>query len=41
VGTLDTQFDPLAAGSSTIEAVPPAGFSTPSTNRTITATVNP
>lgn len=41
VGAIDTQFDPLAAGSSTIEVVPPPGFSTPSSDRTITATVNP
>ena len=41
VGLLNTQFDPLAAGGSTIEVVPPAGFSSPSNFRTIPATVNP
>jgi hypothetical protein len=32
-------FDPAAAGTSQIQVVPPAGFSTPSNARTITATV--
>jgi uncharacterized repeat protein (TIGR01451 family) len=35
-----TAFDPSATGTSLIAAVPPAGFSTPSTFRTSTATVN-
>lgn len=36
-----TQFDPLAAGTSTISVEVPAGWSTPSNKRQITATVNP
>jgi hypothetical protein len=41
VGTISTQFDPLAVGSSTLEVVQPPGFSTPSNFRSIPATVNP
>jgi uncharacterized membrane protein YfcA len=36
-----TQFDPAAAGTSLITVGIPAGFSTPSNFRSITATVNP
>ncbi len=38
-GAATTQFDPLTAGTSTIEVVPPAGFATPNNFRQITATV--
>ena len=40
IGVL-TQFDPLAAGSTTIVVTPPSGFDTPNSFRQITATVNP
>ena len=40
IGVL-TQFDPLAAGSTTIVVTPPSGFDTPNSLRQITATVNP
>jgi hypothetical protein len=38
---VNTAFDPLAAGTSTITVGTPSGFSTPSNFRQITATVNP
>lgn len=37
----NTQFDPIAAGTSQITVVPPSGFSTPSNFQSITATVTP
>jgi hypothetical protein len=36
-----TAFDPAAAGTATISLTTPAGFTTPSDSRSITATVNP
>lgn len=39
VDTVTTAFDPLNAGTSTINVVPPAGFSTPAAFRQIAATV--
>jgi hypothetical protein len=39
--SLNTQFDPLMAGSTTITVGTPAGFDTPNNLRQITATVNP
>jgi hypothetical protein len=36
-----TAFDPAGQGTTTIAVVPPAGFDTPSSDRTIVATVNP
>jgi hypothetical protein len=41
VGSINTQFDPLAAGTSTITVVTPAGFDSSNNFRQITATVNP
>ena len=41
VGYANTAFDPLAVGITALSAEPPAGFSTPTTNRVINATVNP
>jgi hypothetical protein len=41
VTTGATAFDPVGVGTSTIAVVPPAGFDTPSSDRTIVATVNP
>ncbi len=41
VFTLNTAFDPAGTGSTTITVGVPAGFSTPSNSRQITATVNP
>ncbi|HKU86936.1 MAG TPA: hypothetical protein VJV77_11430, partial [Casimicrobiaceae bacterium] len=35
------KFDPVGVGTSTLSAVTPAGFSMPSNNQTVTATVNP
>lgn len=37
----NTEFDPLAAGTTDINVITPAGFDTPSNKTTITATVNP
>lgn len=37
---VNTQFDPLAAGTSQITVVPPTGFDTPSNFQSITATVS-
>ena len=39
VSSVSTAFNPAAAGTTTIAVVPPAGFSTPSNFRTITANV--
>jgi hypothetical protein len=39
--TRSLAFDPLTAGATTISVTPPAGFSTPSNNQQIVATVNP
>jgi hypothetical protein len=39
--TKSVAFDPLTAGTTTIGVTPPAGFSTPSNNQQIVATVNP
>jgi hypothetical protein len=40
-GTQSTQFDPLAAGTSTVAVATPTGFDTPNDRRQITATVSP
>jgi hypothetical protein len=39
VGTQNTAFDPIAEGTSLVSVVPPAGFSTPSTDRQMPVTV--
>jgi hypothetical protein len=41
VTTVNTQFDPIAAGTSTITVGTPAGFDASNNFRQITATVNP
>jgi hypothetical protein len=41
VGSINTQFDPLAAGASTITVGTPAGFDSSNNFRQIAATVNP
>jgi hypothetical protein len=41
VNSVTTQFDPVAAGASTLSVSVPAGFDTPASQRQITATVNP
>jgi hypothetical protein len=41
VGSANTQFDPIAAGTSTLTVGTPAGFDASNNFRQITATVNP